>query len=100
MAVRKSRRLRRNLRKSRRNRNRNRYYRGGEPYDSSTATPAQQKLMNMFLYPEASGMYDRLTDSNITPVERQEVIDEYMKIKPLQQRYKVLNAVMDVVNGK
>jgi hypothetical protein len=31
MAVRKSRRLRRNLKKSRRNRNRNRYYRGGVP---------------------------------------------------------------------
>ena len=100
MAFRKSRRLRRNLRKSRKNRSRSRYYRGGAPYDQTTATPAQNRLMNIFLQPEASDMYERLTDSTITPVQRQVVIDEYMARKPNQTRDAVFKAIMAVLEGK
>ena len=63
MAFRKSRRLRRNLRKSRKNSNR--YYRGGELYNQATATENEKKLMNLTLFTRgATDMYDDLTNSD------------------------------------
>ena len=56
--------------------------------------------MNIFLQPEASDMYERLTDSTITPVQRQVVIDEYMARKPNQTRDAVFKAIMAVLEGK
>ena len=86
MAVRKSRRLRRNLRKSRRYRNKSRYYRGGGPPERVfDVKPHINKIFKSFA--EQGGDLVTILDTYIT-----------QNVKNGEDQYKLSQAVIGEVN--